>query len=224
MHERIDALKNPRERCGVGRWRQAAHDVAGRIDPIRKCAEQLDLRMGLHEGELLAEAVGPRAVVGVESREIRRTRRRDRGVESRHDALRRLTDESDTAVGGSKTREQGRGPVIRPVVDDHQFEVAELLAAHARDGLREPFRAIAHRHDDGNGGGQFTYPFLARNAAPTSSANVRKCHTPASPTRPIAQNAKWKSAAVTSALSACVSVATRSMTALPATPSAFPIC
>ena len=112
MDERIGAPKNPREPGMVGRRHKAAHDVARRIDTLRKGAEQPDLRMGLHEGELLAEAIGPGAVVGIEPRQVGRARRGDRIVERRHDALRRLMEEADAAVIGGETGEHGRGAVI----------------------------------------------------------------------------------------------------------------
>src|SRR5215468_3437890 len=207
----------------VSRRGEAAHGSPGAVDAFRESAEQRDSRMGLQEGELLAEAFGPRAVVRIEPRQVGCARRRDRRVEGRYDALGRLMENADTVVGGSETGEHCRGSVIRPVVDDHAFEIAEILGLDARDRFRQPRRTIAHRHDDRDGG-DTRHPFFPRNAAPTSPANLRNCHTPASPTNPMAQNAKWKSAAPTCASPGCVSVAARSMMAPPATPSAFPIC
>jgi len=50
--------------------------------------------------------------------------------------LRRLPEEADTGVGGGETGEQARGTVIRSIVDDEEFEVAEVLGPDARDGFR----------------------------------------------------------------------------------------
>jgi hypothetical protein len=183
-------VRNARERCGVGRRRKAADDVSGRIDPLRKRAEQPDLGVGLHEGELLAKAIGPRAVIGVEPRQVGRARLADRRVERRRDAVRRLPDEANAAVGGGKTREHGHSAVLRSVVDDEEFEVGEILRPDARNSLRQPIRAVAHRHDDGDGGGHPSHRSLRFSAPPISPANRRNCHTPARPTSPMAQNAK----------------------------------
>ena len=136
------------ELAGIGRRRDAADHRPVRVDHLRSAADEVDAVVALDEGKLQCQPIGPRDVVGVEPREIRRARRGDAEIERRDDAERRS--------GAARARDHRRGALLRAghrvvvgsVVDDDELEIAKCLIEHAVDRFAQPSRAVAHRHED----------------------------------------------------------------------------
>ena len=145
--KRIGPVEHAQKFRGIARRRKTADDVAARVDLLREAAEEADMAVGLHVGELPAEPFGPRAIIGIEPRQIWSARGVDGAVERRHDALRGLADEADTAVAGRERIERVRGFLVGAIVDDQELEVAESLRQYAFDRFPQPLPAVAYRHD-----------------------------------------------------------------------------
>ena len=123
---------------------QRLPDVADEVRP-----REDDAQPGLVEiAELALQPVGPADVVGREQRDVAAARRADRRVGGVGGAAIGSGEQDDARI--VEAPDDRRGAVARPVVHDHQLEIADGLREHTVDRLGDMPGVVVRRHRDGD--------------------------------------------------------------------------
>ena len=128
-------------------------DVSRRGVPVaprdHAAADEHQAGVALEGPELEGEPVGRGLVVGVQDGEVAPAREVDPGVErGRLPPVAVHADEAHARIPPRQAGHDRRGPVRRPVVDDHHLEVAGGLDRERRERRADVGRGVVGRHDD----------------------------------------------------------------------------
>lgn len=124
---------------------------AVRVDEVVCAGDEHDVRPLVEDGHLSGQTARQHDVVAVQAGDVAGARLRQSAIECAGDAfVPRCSDDGDSRIALRPRGEDRRSAIGRPVVDDEQLEVGEVLPEDAADRLFDVALPVenGHQHRD----------------------------------------------------------------------------